>query len=120
MNLALWIVQGLLAGVFLMAGLTKFNTKEKVLAKMPALENIPESQIKLIGLVEVLGAIGLILPMLLNIQPILTVYAAIGLAMNMIVAAGLHIKRKEMPMVMMNLVLIAGCAFVIYGRSGWF
>ena len=79
MNIALWIVAGLLAAAFLMAGTMKIAVpKEKLLSTMAWAEAWPPPRLKALGVVEVLGAIGLILPRALNIAPVLTPVAAAG------------------------------------------
>lgn len=116
MNIAIWVVQGLLAVAFLMAGLMKVSQSKEALKEKVGgwVDDYSLGQIKMIGLVEVLGAIGLILPMVLNIFPVLTPVAAIGLAVTMIPAAAIHLKRKEP--IMANVVLLALALFVVVGR----
>ncbi len=117
MNIALWIVQGLLAMAFLMAGGMKLmQPKEKVAEKMAWAEDFSQNAIRGIGAVEVLGAIGLILPWALVILPVLTGIAAIGLLLTMIGAAATHLRRGEMQMAMPSAVLGLLSAFVAYGR----
>ncbi len=118
MNIALWIVQGILAAMFLMAGITKLTkSKDEVKDKLGGwVDDVSSTGFKLIGLVELLGALGLILPVALNVLPILTPAAAAGLALTMIGALGLHIKRKEFKSLPMNLVLMGLSAFVLFGR----
>ena len=86
MNITLWIIAGLLAAAFLAAGAMKLAQPKAKLAEsgMAWTEDFSDSQVKLIGLVEVLGAIGLILPAALDIAPILTPIAAAGLALTML------------------------------------
>lgn len=119
MNIALWVVQGILALMFLMAGLTKLSKSEKELAKSLGdwVNGYGLSKIRLIGLVEVLGAIGLILPGLLSfLPPVLTPLAAAGLAITMIGAMQLHLKRQEKDKLKMNLMLFIMATFVVIGR----
>ncbi|MFZ1396497.1 MAG: DoxX family protein [Candidatus Promineifilaceae bacterium] len=117
MNIALWIVQGLLAVAFLMAGGMKLTQpKEKLATNMAWVEDFSQNAIRIIGLLEVLGAIGLILPWALTILPELTGVAAIGLVLTMIGAAITHVRRSEMQMVVPNIVLGALAAFVAVGR----
>jgi uncharacterized membrane protein YphA (DoxX/SURF4 family) len=116
MNLTIWIIQGLLATAFLMAGIMKLimpknNLKEKIGGWV---DEFKESQIKLIGLFELLGAFGLVLPMLLQVVPILTPIAAFGLVLTMVGAARIHFKRKES--IMSNIVLLILGVLVIIGR----
>jgi len=117
MNVALWIVQGLLALMFLMAGVTKvMQPKEKLAGNMAWVEDFSGGQVKTIGVLEVLGAIGLILPAATGILPWLTPLAAIGLSLTMIGAIIVHIRRGELSMIIVNIVLLALAAFVAYGR----
>lgn len=117
MNIALWIVQGLLAVAFLMAGGMKLSQpKEKLLANMAFVEDFSQNTVRLIGLLEVLGAIGLILPWALTIMPELTGIAAIGLVLTMIGAIVTHIRRGEMQSLVPNIVLGLLALFVAVGR----
>ena len=117
MNIALWIVQGLLAVAFLMAGGMKLaQPKEKLATNMGWVEDFSQNTVRVIGLLEVLGAIGLILPMALSILPVLTGIAAVGLVLTMIGAAITHIRRGEMPMLVPPAVLGLLAAFVAVGR----
>ena len=117
MNIALWIVQALLAIAFLMAGGMKLmQPKEKLAERMAWVEDFSQNTIRGIGLLEVLGAIGLILPWALTIVPELTGFAAIGLVLTMIGAAVTHLRRGETQMIVPNVVLGLLAAFVAYGR----
>jgi len=119
MSTALWIVQGLTAFAFLAAGsmkLIKSHEDLKADEKMAWANDFSAGFIKFIGAAEVAGALGLVLPQLTGIAPILTPIAAVGLVVLMAGAASTHLKRSEGPMVVPNLVLIALCAFVAYGR----
>ncbi|MBC7814692.1 MAG: DoxX family protein [Burkholderiales bacterium] len=119
MNIALWIVQVLLALAFGFAGFMKLTqSKEKLAVQMAWVEDFSPTIVRLIGLVEILAAVGLVLPALTGILPWLTPVAAVGLVLNMIGAAITHLRRKENPMIVANLVLLALSAFVAYGR--WF
>lgn len=77
---------------------------------------VPQSLIVCIGVVEVLGGIGLILPAMTGVKPKLTPLAAFGLALTMILAAGFHIFRGEYELVPANLVLGGVAAFIAVGR----
>ena len=120
MNVTLWIIAGVLAAAFAAAGLMKIAQPKAKLAEagMPWTEDFSDGQVKLIGTLEVLGAIGLILPAALDIAPILTPIAATGLALLMIGAAVTHVRRGEQNMVPVNLVLAALAAFVAIMRFG--
>ncbi len=120
MNIALWIVQILLAIAFLMAGFMKATqSKESLIEKtekMAWVEDFSPGTIKYIGILEILGAIGLVLPAVTGILPMLTPLAAAGLALTMVGAAVVHIRRKEYSGLVGNLVLFLMAAFVAYGR----
>jgi len=119
MNVVLWILAGLLAAVFLGAGLTKLTQpKEKLAATMGWVEDFSPGTVKLIGALEVLAAIGLILPAALDIVPVLVPLAAVGLVALMIGAAVTHARRREVPLIAVNLVLLALAAVVVWGRFG--
>jgi uncharacterized membrane protein len=82
MNVTLWIVASLLAAVFVAVGATKLTTpREKLIPKMASVADFSDSQVKAVAAVEVLGAVGLILPALLDIAPILMPIAAAALAL---------------------------------------
>ncbi len=117
MDVALWIIQVLLALVFVMAGVMKLTQpKEKIAAQMAWANDFSQNNIRLIGLVEVLGAIGLILPSLTRILPVLTPLAALGLVATMVGAILTHLRRKETPAIAVNVVLLVLAAVVVYGR----
>jgi len=98
MNLAIWIVQGLLAAMMLGAGMFKIITSRVKLAeKMHWAKTWTDGNVKLLGLAEVLGAAGLILPGLLHILLVLTPLAAICLAILMAGAVKVHLDFKESP-----------------------
>ena len=113
MTRALWIVQGLLAIIFLIAGGMKFvMSLEELTKQMP----LPGLFLRFIGAVEVLGAIGLILPGLLRIRPGLTPLAAAGLAIIMIGATVTTLASGEVAMALIPLLVGLLAAFVAYGR----
>lgn len=117
MNIALWIVQSLLAAMFLMAGANKlFQSAEELVKMLPWVTSVPSGLVKFIGISELLGGIGLLLPSILRIKPILTSYAAIGLALVMLFASIFHISRGEYSVIGMNFVLTALALVVAWGR----
>ncbi|MEV6810925.1 DoxX family protein [Micromonospora sp. NPDC051296] len=118
-NVTLWIIAGILAALFFMAGLMKATQpKEKLTANMPWVDDFSAGTVKLIGIVEILGALGLILPAALHIAPILTPLAATGLAVTMLLAAAVHARRKESQAIVVNVLLFALAAFVAIMRLG--
>jgi uncharacterized membrane protein YphA (DoxX/SURF4 family) len=117
MNTALWIVQILLALVFFMAGIMKLLTPiEKAAERTPYVEDFEQRHLHAIGIVEILGALGLILPAATGILPWLTPLAAVGLALTMVGAIIVHVRRKEYPNTIMNVILLLMSLFVAYGR----
>lgn len=120
MNIALWTSAALLAAAFLGAGIMKLTQpKEKLVTSgMGALENFSAEMIKVIGALEVLAAIGLILPAALDIAPVLVPLAATGLVLLMIGAAITHARRNEYSSVGSNALLLALAAVVAWGRFG--
>lgn len=119
MNIALWIVQILLALLFLFAGGTKLILPSEVLQSMGSPNQImlPGLLLKFIGLCEVLGALGLVLPGLLRKRPSLTPLAAVGLVIIMIGAVVITIAGDGVAAGIVPLIVLILCAFVAYGRS---
>jgi hypothetical protein len=112
---ALWIVQGLLALLFLYAGGVKLVTPvEEMLAQMPL--PLPGVFLQFIGVAEVLGALGLVLPGLTRIRPGLTPLAAAGLTIIMVGATALTLAIGMGFLALMPLVVGLLTAFVAYGR----
>ena len=113
MNVALWIVQGLLAALFLFAGGAKLVLP---LDQMTGPVALPGWFLRFIGAAEVLGALGLVLPGLLRIRPGLTPLAATGLVIIMIGATIVMWVGGVIAVALMNLVVMLLTAFVAYGR----
>jgi hypothetical protein len=120
MNIAVWIASGLLSAAYLFVGATKLLTPKARLAENPstagAAEAFSATSIKLIGGVEVAGAIGLILPWLTGIAPILTPAAAVGLALLQVGAAVFHGRRDEYKQWPVNAVFLALAVFIAVVR----
>lgn len=113
MRVALWVVQGLLAAIFLLAGGVKLVLPPEALVGPVAL---PIPFVRFIGVAEVLGAIGLILPTLLGIRPGLTPLAALGLIIIMIGATVVGLIGGLVPAALISVVVGLLSAFVVYGR----
>lgn len=120
MNTALWLIAGVLALVFLAAGLMKISQpREKLTASgMAWTADFSPRSVKAVGIVEVLGAAGLIVPAALGIAPVLTAWAALGLAATMLGAIVLHLRRKEVTALPVALLLLVLAAVVAWGRFG--
>jgi putative oxidoreductase len=117
LNVTLWIAQVLLAGMFIMSGFMKVAQPIEQLSQMlPWASEVSSALVRFIGISELLGGIGLILPALLRIKPQLTAWAALGLVGVMIFAAIFHASRGEFSAIGMNVVLALIAAFVAWGR----
>lgn len=118
MNTTLWILQGLMAFVFMFSGINKAYFDEATLVRkgQTGVEGLSKGLIKFIGWSEILGALGLILPLSLNVFPILTPIAAIIMGAIMIPAAVIHNKRKEYKNVILNVVIFLICMGIAYFR----
>jgi uncharacterized membrane protein YphA (DoxX/SURF4 family) len=112
-----WVLQVLLALMFLMAGSAKaFQPLDKVAKRMMWVSKVPAALVRFIGIAELLGAIGLILPALIGIVPVLTIAAAIGLALIMLFAIIFHVSRGENNVIVVNIILLVLLIVVIYAR----
>ncbi len=118
LHLALWSAQIVLAGVFLMTGGMKLVAPiAQLRAQLPWVSGVMGDAVRFIGLVEVLGALGLVLPASTRILPRLTPLAAAGLTTVMVLAMATHLSRGEYPMIIANLLLGGAAAFVTWGRA---
>src|SRR5690348_10912383 len=107
MTIVLWIVQGLLALAFLLVGFSHaFLPVARLQTSLAWIGSIPVGVLRLIGIVEILGALGLILPKLTHLLPQLTIAAAMGLVLVMVLAAVFHATRKEYRYIGGNIVLL--------------
>ncbi|GAA4191980.1 DoxX family protein [Streptosporangium oxazolinicum] len=119
MNVALWIAQILLAAVFLLAGFIKATrSRQDLSGQMPWVEDFSDGQVRIIGILELLAGLGLILPAVTGILPVLTPLAAVGLVITMIGAIAVHLRRKEYPGIAVNVAFLLLAAFVAWGRFG--
>jgi uncharacterized membrane protein YphA (DoxX/SURF4 family) len=116
-NIALWTVAGILAFAFLAAGVMKLarNKQQLVDAGMPWVADVSPAVVKSIGVLEILAAIGLIVPALTGVAPVFVPLAAVGLVLVMLGAAALHARRKEIPNIFIALVILAFAALVAWG-----
>lgn len=116
-NVALWIVQGLLALTFAGGGLWKLVTPLTELgAKMPWMGQVSRAFLEATAAVDLLGGLGVILPSVTRIKPGLTVLAALGCVALMVCAIVFHFSRGEGANTPFNFVLVALSLFVAWGR----
>ena len=117
MNIALWIVQILVALAFLMAGSMKVSQPiDKLKKNMNWTAHTTPGIVRLVGALEILGALGLILPAVTHILPWLTIVAAVGLVFTMIGASIVHVRLKEFSRLGAPLILFLLALFIVYGR----
>ena len=117
MNIVLWVIQGLLALAFLGAGIRKVSQPIDRLKKdMSWVEGSSPAIVRLVGILEILGGLGLILPAATHILPWLTPVAAIGLVLTMIGAIIVHLRRKEASRLSIPVVLLILALIIVYGR----
>ncbi len=113
----LWVVQALLAVVFVGTGFWKLLTPvPKLAAMIPWAGQVSEGFLHFTGVVDLLGGLGLLLPALTRIKPGLTVLAALGCAVLQVCAIGFHVSRGEASKTPFNFLLVVLSIFVIWGR----
>ncbi|WP_225729424.1 MULTISPECIES: DoxX family protein [unclassified Nocardia] len=120
MNIWLWVLQSVLAAVFAAAGLYKLLAPRDRLANNLGdwVNAVPTAVVKSLGLVEALGAVGLIAPAITGIAPILTPIAAVGVGVVMVGAIAVHARRGEYVQIEGNFVLAVLAVAVAWGRFG--
>ncbi|WP_225327143.1 MULTISPECIES: DoxX family protein [unclassified Mycobacterium] len=120
MNIALWAAQSLLAFVYLVAGgLKVVRPREQLVAsgRLDWMKDHSDAAVKAVGAVEILGALGVILPEATGIARVLTPAAAVGLVIVQIGAMRVHLTRNERQPLPINVILLLLAAFVTIGRS---
>jgi hypothetical protein len=118
--IAYWIVAGLLALFYLYAGGRKLvESRERLAPMMGWVDTIPMPVVRFVGVVEVLGAAGLLLPPLTGVAPVLAPVAALGLLVLQILAAGLHLSRGERKETGLNGALIVLAAVAAWLATAW-
>jgi len=121
MNVALWIVAGVLATVLLVAGINKLFMPKEKLATFPGggwVEDFSPGALKAISVLEILGAVGLIMPAVLDIAPVLVPVAATGAALLFVGAVITRLRRGEKMTIIGDLAYLAMAVFVAWGRFG--
>lgn len=116
MNATLWLVAGVLAALYLYAGVLKTFQYEKAKARLKWPADLPRGLVAGIGISELLGGLGLVLPLLTGVLPWLTPLAASGIVVIMLLATAFHVKRREYPAAGLTLLLAALAAYVASGR----
>ncbi|WP_315782754.1 MULTISPECIES: DoxX family protein [unclassified Bradyrhizobium] len=119
LRIGLWIAQALLFALFTFAGVTKLFTPIPELAHMmPWTGDHSATFVRIIGLIDLAGGLGILLPSLTRIMPRLTVLAALGCATLQVFALAFHLSRGEAAVTPLNIVLLALSLFVLWGRNG--
>lgn len=117
MNILVWALQGLLSIMFCTSGLMMLlKPKEKLASKMPFVNDYSPAMVRLVAWSHILGALGLTLPLLLNIYPVLTPVAASSLAVVMILAMRYNLGRQDIKSVLIDLVICLLFTFIAYYR----
>ena len=116
MNGLLWMFAVVLAVVFLVVGFLRVFHYELTRNRFAWVKDLPRPLTTTIGIIEIIGAVGLLLPALTHIYPWLVAAAAIGLAILMLSATTFHFFRRESDEMAMTLLLFIFAAFVAYGR----
>ena len=116
-NISLWIAQAILAIMFIMAGVMKSTQPiEQLGTSLPWVNDVSSGLVRFIGISELLGGIGLLLPALLRIKPMLTPLAALGIFTIMVFAFVYHITKGEYEALGFNVILAAIAFFIAWGR----
>ena len=120
MDLLLWILAFALAAIFAASGVVKLATaRDQQIDRTPYVEDFPQLVIRGIGALEILGAIGLLLPALTGVATVLVPMAAAGLAITMVLAALVHVRRGDGTAAALPSILLASLSvFVAWSRFG--
>lgn len=117
-HILLWIAQVLLSITLIWAAYLKLAQPiEQLKAMWPWTGDVPPALVRFTGVIDLLGALGVLLPSLFRFKPLLTPLAAIGIVLLMISASVFHIYRGEASQIGFNIVFGLIAAFVAYGRS---
>ncbi|KRA30857.1 MULTISPECIES: DoxX family protein [unclassified Nocardioides] len=122
MDLALWIVAGVFGTAYVVGGVVKVVLGRDRFAGLGDsaawASEFPPATFKVIGVIEALGGLGMVLPGALDIAPVLVPIAASGMALYMSGAATTRLRRAEYGALVGDLVFMAACLFVAWGRFG--
>jgi len=117
MNTIIWVVQCLSATIFSIAGLLKLVTPKEILEeKIGWVKDYPDSTVRIIGLSEFIGALGLVVPMALDVFPILTPIAAVYLIIIMQLGTRAHLLRKEYKKIRVDFLFFVLALFIAIER----
>jgi hypothetical protein len=116
MNTLLWVLQVLTALLYTASGVMKIFMFDKISADMPAFGALPRQAWMALGIVELVCVVGLIVPSAFHWMPVLTVVAAVVLALESLVFIWVHVKTHEIAPIIMSAVLGLIMAFIAYGR----
>lgn len=118
LRIGLWVAQVALALLFGLSGVMKLTVPIASLSlQIPWTADLPAAFVRLIGIVDLAGGLGVLLPALIRIAPRLTVLAALGCAVLQLFAMAFHVWRGELNVLPMNLLLLALSLFVLWGRA---
>jgi len=121
MDVTLWIITGLLAAVALVGGISKTFVPKEKLAEVPGggwTNDHSARFVRTLGVLELLAAVGLILPAVVDVAPVLVPVTAVSWVLLMIGAMATHLRRGEHRFAMLNLVYLAIAVFVAVARFG--
>jgi hypothetical protein len=116
MNILLWVLQVLAAFLYASSGVMKVFMFDKISADVPSFGALPREAWMTLGILELVCALGLIVPAAFHWQPRLTILAAVVLAVESLVFVGVHVKYHEMAPIILSSVLGLLMAFIAYGR----
>ena len=118
LNITLWVVQVLTAALMALASYIKLATPiEELSLQMKWTGEVPTYVVRVLGVIDLLGGIGVILPALLKIRPGLTSLAAVGIVLLMISAITFHVSRGESSVIGFNIIILLMAGFVAWGRN---
>jgi hypothetical protein len=121
MDLALWIIAGLLAAVFFAGGVGKVVVPKEKVAALPGagwIDHFSPAAIKALGVVDILAAVGLVLPAALEVAPVLVPLAAVGVVLLMVGAVIVRVRSHIARTIVADLAYLALAGFVAWGRFG--
>lgn len=116
----MWVIAIVLSVVFSVAGMIQllFSKEQLVTAGLGSTEAFSAKTVKIVGALEIVAAIGLLLPPLLDVLPAIVPLSASGLALLMVCAAVVHARRREFGLILLNITLLVLAVIVAVGRFG--